>query len=659
MRRILLTQTALCLLIASCTINEIDDTGTVVFHGEDVFYASLESYADPDTRVYVDDGIKLLWDTDDRISIFNSTTQNREYRFEGETGANSGAFSPVTPEKTGAPLGLKYAVYPCLESTSVSSTGVLTLTLPAKQIFKAGSFGPGANTMVSVSDDNMLKFKNIGGYLVLKFYGAGAGVSVSSIKLEGNNGEHLAGLATLSPAVDAIPEVVLYPGSGTSITLSCETPVELGVSPEESTVFWMVVPQTHFSKGFRITVTAPDGSVFIKETRKDLTVTRNSLLRIAPIEVTMTQPNLVCDIEPGRVRKYLEEVDYTADTDYTYSALWGAGAADYYSANLDRPEATSLTWSGRGASKVLVSTSPSFEGNVFEVSTSTNSTSADIYNLTPGIVYYYKVVKSDGSSIGDVGTLVPKGPLRMIRFSSTARNSRDLGGWKAGDKTIRYGKVFRGSQVNNIKSYSSDLNLFVNTLGIGCAIDLRGYGSSTGSAFNPFESSHECDWENFPILKMLGIGTGETNELYRLALKRIIFYLKEKGTAVYLYCEGGADRTGTMAFLIEALLGVSENDLAKDFELTTFGPSNRRFRHITGSVDYTIYKNENWIKSVYGNSTTWLEKLNTYPYKDMVMYLRNNYTGNTIQELVTDWATSGENALTIQDISDLKAILLE
>ena len=656
MRRLLFTLATLCLLMASCSVHETDTQDTAFQYEDEVFYATLESYADPDTRVYVDENIQLRWDADDRISIFNSTTQNREFRFEGETGANSGAFCPVMPERTGNQLGLKYAVYPYHESTSISSSGVLTLTLPAKQSYKADSFGPGANMMVSVADGNLLNFKNAGGYLVLKLYGVG--MSVSSIKLEGNNGELLSGLATLSPSIDAIPEVALAPGSGTSITLTCETPVELNANPEDSKLFWLVVPPTHFSQGFRLTVTAPDGSVFIKETSRDLTVDRNSVLRIAPIEVTMAQPDLVCDIEPAKVRKYLEEVDYTADTDYSYSALWGTDAGNYYSANLDRPEPAKVTWSGKGASKVLVSTSSSFEGSVYEVSTTSNSTSADIYNLTPGVVYYYKVVKSDGSIIGNVRTLLPEGPLRMIRFSSTARNSRDLGGWRAGDKTIRYGKVFRGSQINNIKNYSSDLNLFVNTLGIGCAFDLRGYGSSTGSAYNPFESGQECDWENFPILKLLGIGTGETNEVYRLALKKILNHLKEKGTAVYLYCEGGADRTGTMAFLIEALLGVSESDLAKDYELTTFGPTNRRFRHITGNVDYTTFKNESWVTTVYG-STTWLQKLNTYPYKDMILYLRNNYSGNTIQELVTDWATSGENALSLQEIEDLKALLLE
>ena len=32
---------------------------------------------------------------------------------------------------------------------------------------------------------------------------------------------------------------------------------------------------------------------------------------------------------------------------------------------------------------------------------------------------------------------------------------------------------------------------------------------------------------------------------------------------VYIHCTGGADRTGTLAFLINALLGVGEDDLIR------------------------------------------------------------------------------------------------
>ena len=273
----------ICLLAVSCTVQEFD-TPTFPLApdsaGDDVFYASLESYSAPDTRVSVDENIKFYWDAADQISIFNRNSQNQSYQFSGETGDKSGTFTRVSdPVEAENNLGSVYAVYPYQETTSIYEAGVISLTFPSVQTYKAGSFGPGANLMVSMTDDNFLSFKNLGGYLVLKFTGSG---SIKSIKLEGNGNEPLSGKATVTTGVE--PAISMASTAGTSITLNCETPVELGSTP---TIFWMVVPPTTFTQGFTLTVTDPNGYVFFKETtRTDLAITRNSVLRIAPIAVS-------------------------------------------------------------------------------------------------------------------------------------------------------------------------------------------------------------------------------------------------------------------------------------------------------------------------------------------------------------------------------------
>ncbi len=273
----------ICLLTISCSVQELDTQG-IVSPGDDVFYATLESYAGPDTKVYVDEKIKMHWDEGDLISMFNKTTLNQEYRFEGKTGDYAGTFKDVSSSfGTGNPLNYLCAVYPYSIATKIGNDDVLTLSLPAEQVYQEGSFGSGANTMVSVTDGNPLMFKNVGGYLVLKFYGKG--VSISSITLEGNNGEKLSGKATMTPVIGEAPKITLSDDKATSITLTCDKPVELDESKENSTLFWIVVPPTTFSKGFKLTVTGSDGKEFIKNTDKNLSIVRNTLLRIAPIEV--------------------------------------------------------------------------------------------------------------------------------------------------------------------------------------------------------------------------------------------------------------------------------------------------------------------------------------------------------------------------------------
>ena len=52
----------------------------------------------------------------------------------------------------------------------------------------------------------------------------------------------------------------------------------------------------------------------------------------------------------------------------------------------------------------------------------------------------------------------------------------------------------------------------------------------------------------------------------------------ESNYPVYFHCNAGADRTGTLAFLIEGLLGVSYADTIRDFELTSFSKFGERLR---------------------------------------------------------------------------------
>ena len=288
----------ICLLTISCSVHEIETIAPILSE-DNVFYATFESYSEPDTKVFLDENIKILWDADDRITIFNKNTFNQQYRFTGDTGDNSGFFKIVPSDDfaTGNDMGFICAVYPYLEATSISNSGVLTLTLPAEQAYREESFGPGANTMISSTSDNLLRFKNVGGYLALKFYGDD--VSVSSIKLEGNHNEPLSGDAALTPTMGADPLIAMASTAGTSITLTCETPVELGATKDDATIFWIVVPPTDFTEGFKLTVTAPDGRTYVKETDKDLSIARNGVLRISPIQVELSEP-----IQPDNVIYY-------------------------------------------------------------------------------------------------------------------------------------------------------------------------------------------------------------------------------------------------------------------------------------------------------------------------------------------------------------------
>ena len=301
-------------------------------------------------------------------------------------------------------------------------------------------------------------------------------------------------------------------------------------------------------------------------------VTTAELEKNVPASVQPVFEQELCDIENEGTRKFLEEVDYSSDPDYVLSY-----ARDYkkeYGAN-DKPLPVKISWPEGTATKVVVSTSPQFD-DAFEVQA--DASPAEIYNLVPGVKYYYKVLDANGGVL-KTACVTPVGPLRMI--NGVVGNMRDLGGWKAEGGHIAYGKLYRGAALERISSKGKEI--FLNDLGISVDLDLRGYKESeyhVGAVIDGIE------YLKLPLEKNLGRGTGRTNELYQQALRSIIGWLGE-GRSVYFHCAGGADRTGSLAFLIEALLGVSESDLSKDYELTTFGRSNTRLRNYRATEEET------------------------------------------------------------------------
>ena len=168
--------------------------------------------------------------------------------------------------------------------------------LPAEQAYMDGSFGRGANTMVSVSevgDDGALtsdlSFKNVGGYIYFRLYGK-TGVKVNSITLTGNRGEPLAGEATVTINPGETPKLTMSSTATNSITLVCDPPVAVGTSKTNYVEFWMAVPPTEFTEGFTFTIRG-GGSVIEKRVSSSVSVKRNHVVPIAAVKVPYNASN--------------------------------------------------------------------------------------------------------------------------------------------------------------------------------------------------------------------------------------------------------------------------------------------------------------------------------------------------------------------------------
>ena len=72
----------------------------------------------------------------------------------------------------------------------------------------------------------------------------------------------------------------------------------------------------------------------------------------------------------------------------------------------------------------------------------------------------------------------------------------------------------------------------------------------------------------------------------------------EKNYPVYIHCWGGADRTGCVAFMIESILGLSEEKLMQNFELTCLSNmgnvKNRDDEDFAAMIDTLRKKGNTW-----------------------------------------------------------------
>lgn len=575
--------------------------------GDFVFYASFGDQTVPETKVFMNDSWQLRWNSDDQISIFNKTADNLQFAFAGAEADATGQFSSVNGNATlsGSAVPHIYAVYPYGAETSVAADGTISLTLPAEQTYYGGvSFGRGANTMVSVTDNVSapLVFKNVCGYLQLKLYGDD--VAISRVMFKGNNDEPLAGAATVTAAVGEAPTVTMGTGATKEVSIVCADPVKLGADTDHYTTFLLAIPPTTFTKGFTITVTDADGYVIEKSTSNSYTIGRNEIFPMAPVKCRTIE---TFQIENAKVHDYMAHTytDFTGNNAYSVTYV-PSGYLNGY----DKP--LPFTLSVTGAKEVRMK---SLSARYPREWTASVSNSIQIYNLIPDVVYHYDVCNAAGTSLKS-GFVRPEGQVRMINGFSY--NVRDMGGWQATGGTIAYGKLYRGAELDR-RIDEAGKKIFFNDLGISIDLDLRRDKDDNSERHTDYLNLGTNGYKNIQVLKFFDNGSGRTCELYQQAIREIIGWLSDR-KAVYLHCVGGADRTGTLAFLIEALVGVSESDLSKDYELTNFDGSHDRKRNATsGSYIFTYLINylrsgrfgdsscsmnqlvENWAKTQFSN----------------------------------------------------------
>ena len=194
-----------------------------------------------------------------------------------------------------------------------------------------------------------------------------------------------------------------------------------------------------------------------------------------------------------------------------------------------------------------------------------------IYNLKTNTEYFYRLnlTMSDGAKVGGNGSFKTSNTPRILRIDGIA-NVRDIGNWTTTDgKKIKQGLLYRGSELDGLvedKYLLTDEGReeMLVRLGIRYDMDLRSPGDNPNGVNALGESVVH---KHFGIQAYSEALKEENNEILRDIFATMA---DESNYPMYVHCTYGRDRTGTVCHLLEALLGVSDDDLKKEYELSAF-----------------------------------------------------------------------------------------
>lgn len=254
----------------------------------------------------------------------------------------------------------------------------------------------------------------------------------------------------------------------------------------------------------------------------------------------------------------------------------------------------------------------------------TKKKSVSVAGLKRATKYYWFVkYKKKGKVYKSKKTCFTTADVPRIMDISGVKNARDLGGYRVGARRTKQGMLYRSAKLDNIKK--DGIKTIQNELGIKTELDLRkpgegtaGTGSQAGIRYINISGTHY-------------LGLWSTPEKREAIVKEMRILANPNNYPVLIHCTAGKDRTGTLAFLVNGMLGVSERDLLRDYELTYLTTQ-------LGTTDRCIdLKNE---------------------FDEMYFYLKSYIDPtHTLQANITQYLL--DSGLKQSEISAIKRIMLE
>ena len=263
--------------------------------------------------------------------------------------------------------------------------------------------------------------------------------------------------------------------------------------------------------------------------------------------------------------------------------------------------------------------------NAKQVSTGTTPY-ATVYYLYADTDYYWQVITTHTDSTTETSEVWSFKTADVRRCFNLVSNMRDIGNLKTedGNYRIKQGMAYRAG----LYPAAANASAIIGNLGITTELSLRGPedGGRTVSVLGESVSYTCLDGTHY--------FSGDhhyTNAAAREVLKNeVAFFADVNHYPMYYHCSAGRDRTGVISYIIEGLLGIGEDVLMQDYEMTGF---------CDGSFN----------SSEFLDGIAKMQALNTY--------INSNYEGDAFKDKMENFCL--DIGVTQNQINSIRDILLE
>ena len=342
-------------------------------------------------------------------------------------------------------------------------------------------------------------------------------------------------------------------------------------SSAESWTLMNYVPQEIYPGTYKVTITLEADAPMCPSI---------DYLQFKTVDAATVDPSSLTEADiPDNDMRNLQQYKYIRDDDVLSYKSYATGG------DFSAPRGMKLKFEDVGnASKYYVQVAESEAGLASAAIRESTNNYYYFQNAKLATKYYYRAATSEaGLASAAVKNITSTDVAPRVVYVPDVLNFRDIGGWESelvpGAK-INQGLYFRCAQLDAAQgSTTSKLDMTAGVaalkeLGIKCDIDMRDSYNQPGRGSGP-SKANTTEWPITFVSAAVASGTesvrwegGSGIAAQYVTIFNAIANCDNE--PCMLHCTYGADRTGIVTFFLESLLGMSEENMTRDYLWTQF-----------------------------------------------------------------------------------------